>query len=110
MNSLFVVIVAAFLFLDHVTAFHVLKSNSALIRPSVNVASPLSSSALGMFKKKESKPAVDPADYWQGEWICADCGYIYDMDVDGGGLYFEELKKGTDRKLAFIIFMYLLIK
>ena len=32
--------------------------------------------------------------YWEGEWICADCGYIYDRDYDGGGLYFEELKKG----------------
>ena len=36
----------------------------------------------------------NPNGYWEGEWICADCGYIYDQDVDGGGLYFEQLKKG----------------
>lgn len=27
--------------------------------------------------------------YWEGEWVCADCGYIYDID-DCGGLYFEQ--------------------
>lgn len=26
--------------------------------------------------------------------IGADCGYIYDRDIDGGGKYFEDLKKG----------------
>ena len=95
MNCLFLSIVAISLLFDLGSAFHGLKSNSALITSSLKVGAPLSSSSsLGMFKKKESKPAVDPADYWQGEWICADCGYIYDRDVDGGGLYFEELKKG----------------
>lgn len=36
--------------------------------------------------------------YWEGEWVCADCGYIYDID-DCGGLYFEQqvrrLAQGT---------------
>lgn len=27
--------------------------------------------------------------FWEGEWVCADCGYIYDID-DCGGLYLEE--------------------
>lgn len=27
--------------------------------------------------------------YWEGEWVCADCGYIYDID-DCGGLYLEQ--------------------
>jgi rubredoxin len=26
--------------------------------------------------------------------VCADCGYVYDRNVDGGGKYFEELGKG----------------
>jgi rubredoxin len=26
--------------------------------------------------------------------VCADCGYVYDRDIDGGGLAFEEMKKG----------------
>lgn len=38
--------------------------------------------------------ADDGSQYWQGEWVCADCGYIYDRDFDGGGLYFEQQKKG----------------
>jgi rubredoxin len=44
----------------------------------------------------QAKPKAEPVPngYWEGEWICADCGYIYDRDIDGGGLYFEELKKG----------------
>mmetsp|Transcript_12915 Transcript_12915/g.11704 ORF Transcript_12915/g.11704 Transcript_12915/m.11704 type:complete len:152 (-) Transcript_12915:80-535(-) len=41
-----------------------------------------------------SKSTSNPNNYWEGEWICADCGYVYDRDIDGGGLYFEELKKG----------------
>ncbi len=40
------------------------------------------------------KSVAQEKGYWEGEWICADCGYIYDRDIDGGGLYFEELKKG----------------
>lgn len=41
-----------------------------------------------------SKPSQNDKGYWEGEWICADCGYVYDRDIDGGGLYFEDLKKG----------------
>eukprot|EP01041_Mallomonas_annulata_P003506 gene3506-6975_t len=45
--------------------------------------------------KKAPVPTEDTSSqYWQGEWICADCGYVYDRFEDGGGLYFEELKKG----------------
>ena len=45
--------------------------------------------------KRSAKPSyAQEKGYWEGEWICADCGYIYDRDIDGGGLYFEELKKG----------------
>eukprot|EP01038_Epipyxis_sp_PR26KG_P008434 gene8434-11411_t len=32
--------------------------------------------------------------YWQGDWVCADCGYVYDKDIDGGGKYFEQQSKG----------------
>merc|ERR1719390_210591 len=27
--------------------------------------------------------------YWQGDWVCADCGYVYDKRIFGGR-YFEE--------------------
>lgn len=26
--------------------------------------------------------------------MCADCGYVYDKDIDGGGKYFEEQGRG----------------
>lgn len=46
-----------------------------------------------LFAKKEEE-AKSGTEYWQGEWVCADCGYVYDRDIDGGGLYFEQQKKG----------------
>lgn len=27
--------------------------------------------------------------FWEGEWVCADCGYIYDVE-DCGGIFLEE--------------------
>ncbi len=50
------------------------------------------SKSIQTFASKKSE--AQEKGYWEGEWICADCGYIYDRDIDGGGLYFEELKKG----------------
>lgn len=31
--------------------------------------------------------------YWEGEWVCADCGYIYDKD-SFNGKYFEDQTAG----------------
>lgn len=36
--------------------------------------------------KKDEGPTRN---FWEGEWVCADCGYLYDID-DCGGLYLEE--------------------
>ena len=47
-----------------------------------------------MGKKEEIKEALESGNYWQGDWVCADCGYVYDKDLDGGGLYFEQQQKG----------------
>lgn len=33
--------------------------------------------------------AAEGDGFWEGEWVCADCGYIYDRD-DCGGLAFEQ--------------------
>uniref|UniRef100_A0A0G4GB71 Rubredoxin-like domain-containing protein n=1 Tax=Chromera velia CCMP2878 TaxID=1169474 RepID=A0A0G4GB71_9ALVE len=35
------------------------------------------------------KSYTPPEGYWQGEWYCADCGYIYDP-ADFGGRFFED--------------------
>lgn len=53
------------------------------------------SSALKMSTKE--KVAAAESKYWEGDWVCADCGYIYDADIDdpkGQGRPFEEMVKG----------------
>jgi hypothetical protein len=46
---------------------------------STTTATPISSTTLGVFGTKKSKkiPPEEAAKYWQGEWVCKDCGYIY---------------------------------
>lgn len=72
-------------------------SARALLSPQLRVQP--GSSALGMFGGgKRNTVAVEEAatekTYWEGDWVCADCGYIYDADIDGNGLPFEEMKRG----------------
>lgn len=64
-----------------VQAFVPSTTNSAAIVSRRSSTAPATSSALKM--------AADAPTYWEGEWVCADCGYIYDRD-DCGGLYFEQ--------------------
>lgn len=40
-----------------------------------------------------SLTVMNAEEYWEGEWVCADCGYIYDKDIDGK--YFEVRQKIT---------------
>lgn len=39
------------------------------------------------------KAAATAKDYWEGEWICADCGYIYNQRAFG--MQFEDLPQGS---------------
>lgn len=57
-----------------------------------------SSTSLGVFGTKKSKAqkeaeAERAALYWEGEWVCKDCGYIYNRG-ECAGLYFEEQSPG----------------
>mmetsp|Transcript_7504 Transcript_7504/g.17142 ORF Transcript_7504/g.17142 Transcript_7504/m.17142 type:complete len:146 (+) Transcript_7504:40-477(+) len=56
---------------------------------------PIVSMAFGNKKaKKDARVALaEEKGYWQGEWICADCGYIYDPELFGG-IFFEQQTKG----------------
>jgi len=54
----------------------------------------LSSSTLLAKAQSKSKDTASADGYWEGDWVCADCGYIYDIDIDGNGQYFEEQKRG----------------
>lgn len=40
-------------------------------------------------KKKEAPPTLAERGYWEGEWVCADCGYIYEPGTEPP---FEELR------------------
>uniref|UniRef100_A0A6U0RS20 Rubredoxin-like domain-containing protein n=1 Tax=Eucampia antarctica TaxID=49252 RepID=A0A6U0RS20_9STRA len=66
---------------------------------SVNSVSSRSDVSLNMvFGKKKSAAAkaeeeARAAMYWAGEWVCKDCGYIYQKG-ECAGLYFEEQTAG----------------
>lgn len=58
--------------------------------------------SLGAFSLGKKKPAsrqLSEADqsridsYWKGDWVCKDCGYIYNRN-ECAGFYFEEQGKG----------------
>ncbi|GMH46444.1 hypothetical protein TrRE_jg8306 [Triparma retinervis] len=72
------------------TSFHV---------PSVSLvrANTRTTTALNVFGNKKKK--ISPEEqarldsYWQGDWVCKDCGYIYNRD-ECAGFYFEEQGAG----------------
>jgi len=45
--------------------------------------------AVMQFSKKDKKPTLEELGYWPGEWVCADCGYIYEPGTEPP---FEELR------------------
>jgi len=55
-------------------------------------AQPLAVSAAApvMMAKKTKTPTLEERGYWAGEWVCADCGYIYEPDPESP---FEELRQ-----------------
>ena len=66
----------------------------ALARPALGVravaprvATPPSMQLFG--KRKTSEEILEDKGYWPGEWVCADCGYIYEP---GTTPPFEELR------------------
>jgi hypothetical protein len=62
-----------------VSAFQVQPSVSSITRTLSS-----SSTSLNVFgKKKPSAAELAKLDlYWQGEWVCKDCGYIYNRVSD----------------------------
>lgn len=46
---------------------------------------------------KNVNNGVDTSQFWPGEWVCADCGYVYDREVDGNGLYFEQVSPWSEK-------------
>merc|ERR1719152_1000035 len=69
-------------------------SDALLLSPGagVRVRTPLRAvqvaPTMQIFGKKE-KPTLAELGYWEGEWVCADCGYIYEPGTEPP---FEELR------------------
>ncbi|GMH60800.1 hypothetical protein TrLO_g13622 [Triparma laevis f. longispina] len=63
----------------------------------VSDRAPQTSTSLNVFGTK--KKALSPEDqaridsYWEGDWVCKDCGYVYNRD-ECAGFYFEEQGAG----------------
>ena len=43
-----------------------------------------------MMAAKKKTPTLEERGYWAGEWVCADCGYIYEPNEEAP---FEELRQ-----------------
>mmetsp|Transcript_7761 Transcript_7761/g.21641 ORF Transcript_7761/g.21641 Transcript_7761/m.21641 type:complete len:146 (+) Transcript_7761:153-590(+) len=67
-------------------------------KPTAAITTPSSPSALNVFGNKKSAAAkeaqaLEESKYWQGEWVCKDCGYIYNR-AECAGMFFEEQGPG----------------
>ena len=63
-----------------------------MVAPRVAKNAPITSlNVFGQKKSAAAKAAEEEAaaKYWQGEWVCKDCGYIYNR-AECAGMYFEE--------------------
>jgi rubredoxin len=73
------------------------QSANAFQAPSlVRSSSVTSQTAINVFGNKKKVSAADEekaSKFWQGEWVCKDCGYIYSR-AECAGLYFEEQTPG----------------
>jgi hypothetical protein len=79
------------------------------VRPSVvSTVSGPSSTSLNVFGKRKSQAqkdaeAAEAAKYWQGEWVCKDCGYIYNVVCRSAvGVFFIEKKNLMINPLLFL--------
>mmetsp|Transcript_12453 Transcript_12453/g.23866 ORF Transcript_12453/g.23866 Transcript_12453/m.23866 type:complete len:141 (-) Transcript_12453:186-608(-) len=59
------------------------------------VSTTTTTTALNVFGNKKSAAAKkeEESKYWQGDWVCKDCGYIYNR-AECAGMYFEEQGPG----------------
>merc|ERR1719440_1835797 len=57
------------------------------VAPAPRVSAPATMQFFG--KKKTPEEILEAKGFWPGEWVCADCGYIYEPGTDPA---FEELR------------------
>jgi len=61
---------------------------ATVLAPRARSAAPVTMQLFG--KKKTAEEILEEKGYWPGEWVCADCGYIYEPGTTPA---FEELVK-----------------
>ena len=67
-----------------------LLAQSFTVKQVTHSPSALTTTSLNVFGNKKSEAQKEKeSQYWQGEWVCKDCGYIYNRR-ECAGLYFEE--------------------
>lgn len=95
MKSIIAILSAICLFATSSLAFAPSAPRAVANPTTRSVATPTSLSVFGN-KKTEAQKAEEEAKaakYWQGEWVCKDCGYIYNR-AECAGMYFEEQGAG----------------
>mmetsp|Transcript_14788 Transcript_14788/g.25059 ORF Transcript_14788/g.25059 Transcript_14788/m.25059 type:complete len:148 (-) Transcript_14788:1625-2068(-) len=70
----------------------------SVVRPATSLTVTRPTTALNVFGNRKSaaqkaEEAAAAAKYWQGEWVCKDCGYIYNR-AECAGMFFEEQGPG----------------
>ncbi|KAG7350565.1 hypothetical protein IV203_009925 [Nitzschia inconspicua] len=91
----FLMAVVAMCLSSSTTSAFVVRSSS-VVSPSKTTAATTTSLNVFGNKKSQAQKAVakeEDSKYWQGEWVCKDCGYIYNR-AECAGLYFEEQGPG----------------
>lgn len=84
------------LFAASTLAFAPAAPSRAVVHPAAARTAPATSLSVFGNRKTEAQRAAEEekaAMYWAGEWVCKDCGYIYDRG-ECAGMYFEEQGPG----------------
>jgi hypothetical protein len=68
-------------------------THAFVVRPSV-VSPAATTTSLNVFgnKKSQAQKTEEDPKYWQGEWVCKDCGYIYNRVSLIAGITFMHAK------------------
>mmetsp|Transcript_22722 Transcript_22722/g.25867 ORF Transcript_22722/g.25867 Transcript_22722/m.25867 type:complete len:146 (+) Transcript_22722:127-564(+) len=83
------------LLLLFVAKFHAFTIKPVINRAPTSITTTTSLNVFGNRKSaaKSAQRIEEEALYWEGEWVCRDCGYIYNRN-ECAGMFFEEQGKG----------------
>jgi len=101
MKSIASILISLLMVFSTVQAFTTPSLNTKvalLSKPISNSIVGTTSTSLNVFGSKKSKAAKEEearkaSIYWEGDWVCKDCGYIYNRG-ECAGMFFEEQGPG----------------